>query len=70
MTDCFDMTYDFYVKTKQNLIDAVEEYGIVPYFATSIPGFSLQEHCSPYVLFSDMKDCLKCQAVFHLVLVD
>ena len=50
------MAYDFYVRSKQDLIDAVEEYGIVPYFATSIPGFSLEEHCSPSVLFSDFED--------------
>ena len=36
--------YDFYVKTKQDLIDAVQVFGIVPYFSTSIPGFSLEEH--------------------------
>ena len=50
------MAYDFYVRTRQDLIQAVEEYGIIPYFATSIPGFSLQEHCPPYVLFSDTGD--------------
>ena len=50
------MAYDFYVRSKQDLIGAVEEYGIVPYFATSIPGFSLEEHCSPSVLFSDFED--------------
>ncbi len=47
------MAYDFYVRTKQDLIDAVEEFGIVPYFSTSIPGFSLEEHCPPSVLFND-----------------
>ena len=45
--------YDFYVKTKEDLIGAVQEYGIVPYFSTSIPGFSLEEHCHPAVLFSE-----------------
>ena len=45
--------YDFYIKTKQDLIDAVQEFGIVPYFSTSIPGFSLEEHCHPAVLCSD-----------------
>ena len=50
------MAYDFYVRTKQDLIDAVREYGIVPYFSTSVPGFSLEEHCSPSVLFSDGDD--------------
>ena len=47
------MSYDFYVRTKQDLIDAVQEYGIIPYFSTSIPGFSLEEHCHPSVLFND-----------------
>lgn len=47
------MSFDFHVKTKQDLIDAVNAFGILPYFATSIPGFSLEEHCSPAVLFSD-----------------
>ena len=50
------MAYDFRVRTKQDLIDAVQEYGIVPYFSTSVPGFSLEEHCSPAVLFSDSGD--------------
>ena len=47
------MRYDFYVRTKQDLLEAVETFGIVPYFSTSIPGFSLEEHCHPLVLFSD-----------------
>ena len=47
------MAYNFTVRTRQDLIDAVQEYGIVPYFSTSIPGFSLEEHCPPAVLFSD-----------------
>lgn len=47
------MKYDFYVRTKQDLIDAVQTFGIVPYFSTSIPGFSLEEHCHPAALWSD-----------------
>lgn len=50
------MAYDFTVQTKQDLIAAVREYGILPYFATSIPGFSLEEHCSPWVLFNDTEE--------------
>ena len=50
------MAYDFTVRTKQDLIAAVWEYGILPYFATSIPGFSLEEHCSPWVLFNDTEE--------------
>ena len=50
------MAYDFYIRRKQDLIDAVQAFGIVPYFRTSIPGFSLEEHCHPAVLFSDTGD--------------
>ena len=37
----------------QDLVEAVQTFGILPYFATSIPGFSLEEHCSPDVLWSE-----------------
>ncbi len=47
------MKYDFYIRTRQDLLDAVEEYGIVPYFSNSIPGFSLEEHCAPSSFWSD-----------------
>jgi len=50
------MAYDFSVHTKQDLIDAIQEYGIVPYFPTSIPGFSLEEHCPPSILFNDTEE--------------
>ena len=50
------MAYDFTVRTKQDLIDALQEYGIVPYFSTSIPGFSLEEHCPPSILFNDTEE--------------
>ena len=50
------MAYDFTVRSKQDLIDAVREYGIVPYFSTSIPGFSLEEHCEPWILFNDTEE--------------
>ncbi|MBR5112841.1 MAG: hypothetical protein IK097_05390 [Clostridia bacterium] len=44
--------FDFYIKTKQDLIDAVHEFGFVPLFANSVPGFSVQENVSPKVWFS------------------
>jgi hypothetical protein len=50
------MAYDFYIRTKEDLIAAVEKVGILPYFSNSIPGFSLEEHCAPGVLFSDTGD--------------
>ena len=36
--------YDFSVRTKQDMIDAVEAFGFLPFFSCSIPGFSLEEH--------------------------
>ena len=50
------MTYDFYVRNKDDLIEAVQTYGIVPYFFYSIPGFSLEERCDPKALWSETGD--------------
>ena len=44
---------DIYIKTKQDLIDAIEEYGIVPFFENNIKGFSIEENVDPKVYFSD-----------------
>lgn len=46
----------FWVETKQDLEDAIEEFGFIPYFENSIEGFSLEEHCSPQTLFGDLDD--------------
>ena len=35
---------DYTIRTKADLIRAVEELGILPYFCGSIPGFSIEEH--------------------------
>lgn len=45
---------DFWVETKQDLEDAVQEFGFLPYFENSIPGFSLEEHCSRQTLFGEL----------------
>ena len=50
------MKYDFYVRSKDDLIEAIRTFGIVPYFSNAIPGFSLEEHCDPRVLWSDTGD--------------
>ena len=47
------MKFDFTVRTEQDLIDAVRTFGVVPLFANSFPGFSVEEHVSPEVWFSD-----------------
>ena len=46
------MEFDFTVRTKQDLIDAVRTFGIVPFFRNSIPGFSIEEHAVPSVWYS------------------
>ena len=46
------MVFDFTVRTKQDLIDAVRTFGIVPFFRNSIPGFSLEEHVVPSVWYT------------------
>ncbi len=44
--------FDFTVRTKEDLIGAVGEFGFVPLFANSLPGFSVEEHADPRVWFS------------------
>ncbi len=44
---------DIYIQNKQDMIDAVNELGILPLFSNSIPGFSIEERCAPNVYFSD-----------------
>lgn len=44
--------FDFLIRTKQDLCDAVERFGIVPLFRNSIPGFSVEEHVAPEAWFS------------------
>ena len=43
---------DLYIRTIEDLEQAVEELGFLPYFANSIPGFSIEEHVNPRVWFS------------------
>ena len=43
---------DLYIRTIKDLEQAVEELGFLPYFANSIPGFSIEEHVDPRVWFS------------------
>ena len=50
------MKFDFLVRSPQDLIDAVDAFGIVPFFKNSIPGFSVAEHCDPRCWFSDTEE--------------
>lgn len=47
------MTFDFTIRTKQDLIDAVETCGFVPLFANSVPGFSIEEHVAEEAWFNN-----------------
>ncbi len=43
----------FYIRSKEDLLKALDEEGIVPFFANNIKGFSIEENCDPKVYFSD-----------------
>lgn len=38
---------DFVIQSKDDLIDAISEYGFLPFFENSIEGFSIEEHIDP-----------------------
>ncbi len=45
--------FDFRIRTRADLVRAVEQFGFVPFFKNRIQGFSLAEHAAPEVWFSD-----------------
>ncbi|MBO4391864.1 MAG: hypothetical protein J5816_01030 [Clostridia bacterium] len=49
-------SFDFYIRTKDDLVNAVKTFGFVPLFAGSIPGFSVEEHVAPSVWFDSGSD--------------
>ena len=46
---------DLYISTQRDIEEAVEKYGILPYFRNSIEGFSIEEHIAPERWFSDIE---------------
>ncbi len=50
------MIGDLCIRSKQDLIDAVKEYGFLPLFANAVPGFSVEEHAVPEVWYSPGSD--------------
>ena len=48
--------YDFTIQSKQDLLDAIETFGFLPFFAGSVPGFSLEEHVAPALWYSHTSD--------------
>lgn len=45
---------DFRIQSKQDMISAVERFGILPLFKNSLQGFSVEEHVDPAVWFTDV----------------
>ena len=44
--------FDFTIRTKQDMIDAVRAFGFLPFFAGPIPGFSIEEHVAADAWYS------------------
>ncbi len=44
---------EYTIRTKEDLEEAVEKLGFLPFFKNSIPGFSIEEHCDPKVYFGE-----------------
>ena len=47
------MAFDMYIRCPDDLVNAIEEFGIVPFFKNSVPGFSISENVDPKVWFSE-----------------
>ena len=48
--------YDFTIRSKQEMLDVIDTFGFLPFFAGSIPGFSLEEHVAPELWYSHASD--------------
>lgn len=46
---------DFIIKSKADLISTINEYGFLPFFENSITGFSIEEHISSSLWFTDIE---------------
>lgn len=44
---------DFIIKSRADLIEAINKYGFLPYFRNSIEGFSIEKHIEPRYWFGD-----------------
>ena len=47
---------DLYIRTMDDLTEAVEELGFLPFFDNSIPGFSIEEHVDPRAWYNGADD--------------
>lgn len=48
-----DSSLDFTIKTKSDLVEAVNRFGFLPFFANPIKGFSVEEHTIPELWFTE-----------------
>lgn len=46
---------DFYIKSKEDVIKAIEEYGFLPFFSNDIKGFSIEENIDPKYYFGEIE---------------
>ena len=44
---------DLWIESMEDMAEAVEDFGFLPLFENSLPGFSIEEHASPKVWFPD-----------------
>ena len=45
----------FTIRSKKDIIDAVERFGFLPYFRNSVEGFSIEEHIRPEYWFGEVE---------------
>ena len=44
-----------YIRVKDDLPEMIRQFGILPFFANSVPGWSVEEHIDPAVWFTDQE---------------
>lgn len=44
------------LESMEDLLQAVEYYGFLPFFPNDIPGFSVEEMCAPAYWFAEDRD--------------
>ena len=47
--------FNIRINSRKDLIDAIEQFGFVPYFANSIDGFSIEENIAPRFWFGSVE---------------
>ena len=43
------------IRSKDDLMDVIHEIGILPFFANSVEGWSIEEHIDPALWFTDQE---------------